>query len=357
LRVGAGYDDSILQDATYQGGPLLSSAADLGFTGRAFRDLSVSCFGHIATLTQPSVPTQDLDEVGTGGRAAWRFFDLLSPLVEASATQWSGPHAHTLDLQDQSLAGGLRAELPGWGSLEILSQSGQQNTPNYDLSNGYQGPEARLDVDLPDKLHLHATAQSLSRQYSACYLYTTTTAVTGNTLRADSSNDWKASLAWEEEDWGTQALGRGAGLNSNGDSIDFGPHQNQYNNTSIPLGLPGYFINDNTWMKDYFSQQSSGGGLEAWLRWDGWRLEAQATVDDIQFQGRLAKGADDHFLPGTPLRHDRIVQGDLGLTVPLDVLGLEWQLGAAWTHWEAASNDSLYTYSRNLTHLDLSLLF
>ena len=357
LRVGAGYDDSLLQDATSVGGGLLSSSLDLGYRARAFRDLSASLSGHVSTLNQPNATSQDLVDVGTQGRVAWRFFDCLSPLLEGSASRSTAPQAGTLDSSHLGYGAGLRADVLDRGWVEGLATGGSVAYPQSDLDSNDQGVLGRLDFDLPASLRLRAQVQSQSRRFTESYLYTSTSASVGSTLRQDQALNWEASLAWEQATLGTAAFGRGGQLSSNGDSIDYGPHQNQYNNTYIPLGPPGFFLNDNTWMKDYYSQRSQGGGLRAWGQWGGFSAQAQTAVDDIQFLGRFAKGADDKFLAGSPLLQERIVQGGLDLSYLWPLGPVDLDLSAAWTTWAASSNDSLYSYHRNLSTLDLALLF
>ena len=354
--MGGGYDDSLLQDATSVGGGLFSSSLDLGFKGRAFRDLSGSLAGQVSCLSQPNAPSQDLIDLGGQGRLAWRFFDLLSPLIEGSASQSSAPRPSSLDSTELGYGAGLRVDLFGWGCLELLSVGGARNYPRTDQDYDQSGAVSRLDLDLSPTLQVQMQAQSLNRRFSESYLYTSTSASVGADLRRDRVTELECSLQWSQDGLGTQAFGRSGVLSSNGDSIDYGPHQNQYNNTYIPLG-PGAFLNDNTWQRDYYSQHSQGGGLRVWGQWGGFGAKALAAVDDIHFDARMAKGADDKFLAGSPLLEQRIIQGGLTLSYLWALGPLNLELDATWNTWSSASNDSLYSYRRNLSTLDAALLF
>ena len=359
LNLAAGYDDSILQDATAVGGPFVSQALDLGFKGRAFRNLTASLAGHASNLNPPSVPSQNLVEADVQANLAWRFFDCLSPLLETSAQNFNGPQASNLDFNSIDYAGGLRIEFPTQARVEALAQNSDQRFPNTDLDHQDQGGEARLDWDLPANLRLKGRVQRTDRRYSKRhgYLLPTTLGNPPTALRQDLDIHWDTSLTWERDEAAVRLLARSRRLESNGDQLDYGPGQNAYFDLSFPLGPPGQFRHDDTVIANYFSQQTFGGELSAWKQWGAWNLAGHASLDDIQFLGRFAKGADDNFLPGNPLRHDQVIKSGLELSCFFNFMGLDWESQLAWTHWQALSNDSLYFYQRNLTQGSLSLLF
>jgi hypothetical protein len=359
LHLGAGYDDSLLQDASAVGGAVSEDAFDLNYRGRAWRDLSSVFDLHSALLIQPNAPSQDLSDSSLDGRLAWRFFDVVSPVLEASGRLLDGPHSSVFNATELNYAGGLHFDLWALGSLEALGQGGQSSYPNTDLDSTDKGGELRLDLDLGEGLRRKGWLHSAERDYSERKDYLNKNASQGPDFRTDQILDWQSSLAWAQDDLGTLALIRGQRLSSNGDSIDFGPGQDQYNDVPAVVvpGLPPTFISDNTLIKDYFSHESLGGGLVAWALWDGWRLQGQASVDETHYSGRIAKGSDDKFLAGSPLREDRLIQGALSLSYHWALGSQSWDLALNWQHWQSSSNDFINQYQRNLSQLVLGLLF
>lgn len=330
---------------------------DLALRGRAWRDLLGSLDWHSALLLQPNAPTQDLSDHGASARLAWRLFDLFSPLAEGSWRLSEGLSSHSLDSMQTSYAGGLRVDLGAWGWIEGLAQGGRNDYPNSDLDSLDQGGEARLELDLGAGLSLQGRFHGGRRGYTERKDYINILLPQpGSVDRQDQLQDWQAALAWRQDDLGVQAQAAGSSLRSNGVSIDFGPFQDEFHDIP-PTGSYPTFFSDNRLLKDYFSNDQLGGGLGAWWQLGDWRLSGQLGGDEVRYSGRVAKGADDRPLAGSPLRQDRILHSALSVNWRWALWSQAWDLGLSWQHWQAGSNDVTYAYQRNLSLLELSLWF
>lgn len=357
LHLGVGYDDSLLQDASAVGGLVSEDAFDLSLRGRAWRDLQGSLAWHSALLTQPNAPSQDLSEHRAEGRLAWRLFDCVSPLAEGSWSLNSGQSSHALDSSQLSYGGGLRADLGAWGWVEGLAQNERRDFPNTDLDAVDQGGEARWDLDLGLGLSLQGRFHSAQRSFSERKDYASILLPQpGSTLRQDQVQDWQAALGWQDDEVGVQATVQGSSLRSNGVSIDFGPGQTEYRD-NFPTGSFPNFFTDNVLEKDYFSNDELGGGLGAWWQLSAWRLSGALNGADVRYSGRIAKGADDKLLPGSPLRQDRVLHGALGVSYHWTLWAQDWDLTLNWQRWQASSNDFYYACQRDLTECVLGFLF
>jgi hypothetical protein len=249
-----------------------------------------------------------------------------------------------------------QAALKGYLDSRMTLEGGlsyeKRSYPDYDLDYGGVGLFATLSRDLGRRTFGELSAATRGDDYSERHVQDPALAAEGAGLRHD--RDWLAGVRVVRDlslVLQLDAAYEYGHLNSNGDSLDFGPFQSQTTDT------PG----DERLLGDFYSHRRHE--LRARLRRlirRGSSVTLLARYRDRAYRDRPAKDAADQFLP--EMRRDRGLLMSAVVDVPVPLLARRAAFGHFGLRLRASreinhSNEALYHYSNTLAGFSLTSWF
>jgi hypothetical protein len=144
--------------------------------------------------------------------------------------------------------------------------------------------------------------------------------------------------------------------------LDYGPWQNAYSNNPISFTVsagpsgPLYtcYNCDDTLLSNAETLSQAGPLLEArWQAAAAIRIDGGASAQWLNYQSRPATDATDHFVAGSPARQDQAWEGRVGVEADGSTYGWPLTLRLDLSHSDSRSNDSQFSYSRDVSRLSV----
>lgn len=343
--IGAGYDDSVLLDASKNKSVLVPVYGGMGWRGRFTPKTTGQGYTRLSYLGYPGKTSESNMEWSVYGGLKHRVYGPHSALAEVESGLYRQPNFSSFNENRMLLAPGVESQLLSTTRVRLQAVVERSDYPKYDLDSRTLGFQALLQQDVTLNGEWRVEYRQGSREYKERYLFLNATGTSSPDLREDDEKRLVSSLRWDWDHWDLTGGYAWEKLKSNGNSLDYGPHQSAVTNT---------IAGDERLVSDFYSYVRRGPLVFVNIRaLEPYLLSLYSRWEQLDYNGRIAKSGLDQFLAGNPLREDKLhtIGMDLTRSIQKGRLRLGWT--ARVVRERHTSNDDLYDY----THYRGMLLF
>lgn len=339
FNFSAGYNDSVLRDASARKDAIFPSHLGLGWRGKFRKSTYFRTYYRFSYKGFLKEAREIYHQHSMEALLRQKLYRQLSFSFNFEGEFLKQPQLTQFDSNRFVYEPGLEWRIFLPTLVKAAFSYEKEDYPNFDLDSTAPGFKASIEQELTLYGKLSALYSQRTKDYSERRLYLNRSGDLAQAMRKDQEKEFQALL---EGDWKYGGLQGGfswADRNSNANFLDFGPNQSQSQNTNLA---------DDELIPDYYSYTSRAPFVSGNLNMPGKLLfSVLSRWTELEFSGRVAKDRFDEFVEDRPKRMDRRHFLSLSLTrfQTFKRLTLGWTI--RWDREQSTSNDFLYTFVNN----------